>query len=218
LLLFWKILCELCRNGLTKYHIFEDIKVCLIDLEFPWGLAELFLSVNVTVMLIGSVFAIAKKRTDIAVAGLGGVIISQWIGYGLVFDTNFLLRNLSVAGGLLMLLADFYASNRKKLFAGLPTLNETDKSMYLQLFGRILLVFLFLTFVFSGEFSILRVFVSVIGLIGCVMVVIGFKAKYTAWMLITILSISNVVLNNWWSVHHAHPRRYFLLTQGFLEI
>lgn len=180
----------------------------ILVIGFPWGLAEMFLITNVVVMLIGSTLAIAKKRTEIAVAGLGGVIISQWIGYGLVFDGNFFLRNLSVAGGLLMLLADFYSGQKKKLFAGLPSINETDKSTYLQLFGRILLVFLFLTFVFSGEFSILRLVVSVVGLIGCVMVVIGFKAKYTAWILVAILCISNVLLNNWWSLHHLHPRRY----------
>ncbi|KAJ3346001.1 hypothetical protein HDU91_007164, partial [Kappamyces sp. JEL0680] len=174
---------------------------------FPWGLAELFLFVNVTVMVAGSILAIMKKHTELAVAGLGAVIVSQWIGYGLIFDGNFFLRNLSVAGGLLMLLADAYSGQKKKLFAGLPTLNERDKSTYLQLFGRILLVFLFLTFVFSGEFSVLRLIVSVVGLIGCVMVVIGFKAKYTAWILITMLSVSNVVLNNWWSLHHAHPKR-----------
>lgn len=160
-------------------------------------------------MVIGSILAILKKHSEIAVGGLGCVIISQWIGYGLFFDSNFFFRNLSVAGGLLMLLADSYSSKRKKLFAGLPTLNETDKSTYLQLFGRILLVFLFLTFVFSGQFSILRMIISIVGLIGCVLVVIGFKAKYTAWILITLLSISNVVLNNWWTLHHAHPRRYF---------
>lgn len=158
-------------------------------------------------MLMGSFLSIARKHTEIAVAGLGAVIVSQWIGYGLIFDTNFFLRNLSVAGGLLMLLADSYSSKRKQLFAGLPTLNETDKGTYLQLFGRILLVFLFLTFVFSGEFSILRAIVSFIGLIGCVMVIIGFKAKYTAWILIAVLSISNVLLNNWWTLHHEHPQR-----------
>ncbi|KAJ3309345.1 hypothetical protein HDV04_006234 [Boothiomyces sp. JEL0838] len=176
---------------------------------FPWGLAEIFLFTNVIIMIIGSILAIAKKNTEIAVGGLGLVIISQWIGYGLIFDSNFFFRNLSVAGGLLMLLADSYSS-KKRLFSALPTLNQTDKSTYLQLFGRILLVFLFLSFVFSGEFSILRLIISIIGLIGCVLVVIGFKAKYTAWILITLLSISNVLLNNWWSLHHAHPRRDFL--------
>lgn len=160
-------------------------------------------------MTVGSCLAIARKHSEIAVGGLFGVMVAQTIGYGLVFDFSFFLRNLSVAGGLLMLLAEA-SSKRKSLFAGLPSLSETDKSTYLQLFGRILLVFLFISFSMNGEFSLLRVAVSVIALIGCIMVVIGFKAKMTAWFLVTFLCISNVVLNNWWSLHHNHPRRDFL--------
>jgi hypothetical protein len=96
-------------------------------------LAILFLAFNVAVMLAGSALAIIKKHTDLAVGGLFLVMVSQAIGYGLVFDVNFFLRNLSIAGGLIMLLADYYHSIKNKtLFPGLPTLNENDKSMYLQ--------------------------------------------------------------------------------------
>lgn len=176
---------------------------------FIWGLAPVFLALNVIFMLVCSTLAIAKKKSEFAIAGLTAVVVSQWIGYGMMFDLSFSIRNLSIFGGLLMLLADSYSSSRKNLFAGLPTLNQRDKSTYLQLAGRILLVLLFLSFVFSGEYSILRTVVSVIGLIACVMIVIGLKAKYTAWFLIAILSISNVVLNNWWTLHHEHPNRDF---------
>ncbi|KAJ3181259.1 hypothetical protein HDU87_001388 [Geranomyces variabilis] len=177
---------------------------------FPWLTAEVFLGLNVLTMTAGSLFAIAKKHTEYAVAGLALVIVSQSLGYGLLFDSAFFFRNLSVAGGLLMLLADSMASKRKTIFAGLPSLNETDRATYLQLFGRILLVFLFMSFIFAGEFSALRVAVSIVALVACVMVVVGFKAKWSAWMLVTFLSISNVVLNNWWNLHHAHPQRDFL--------
>ena len=96
-------------------------------------MAIFFLALNVAVMLAGSALAIIKKHTDFAVAGLFIVMISQAIGYGLVFDINFFLRNLSIAGGLIMLLADYYHSIKNKtLFPGLPTLNDNDKSMYLQ--------------------------------------------------------------------------------------
>jgi hypothetical protein len=169
--------------------------------NLPHFIVYLFLIVNIIVMSAGSVLAIAKVHTEIAVAMLGSVIALQAVTYGMLFDANFFFRNLSVVGGLLMLLADSYASKRKTLFAGLPTLNETDKSMYIQLLGRILLVFLFLSSVMNGEFSLLRLVVGIIGFVGCVMVVVGFKAKYSAWMMLLFLSISNVVLNNWWSLH-----------------
>ncbi|KAI9017070.1 SURF4 family-domain-containing protein [Gaertneriomyces semiglobifer] len=177
---------------------------------FPWLTAELFLALNVIFMTTGSLMAIAKKNTEYAVGLLFFVIISQSLGYGLLFDSAFFFRNLSVAGGLFMLLADSMASKRRTIFAGLPSLNENDKATYLQLLGRVLLVFLFLSFIFAGEFSALRLGVSLVAFAGCIMVVVGFKAKYSAWMLVAFLSISNVVLNNWWNLHHNHPQRDFL--------
>ncbi|RKO95093.1 SURF4-domain-containing protein, partial [Caulochytrium protostelioides] len=116
--------------------------------SFPFYTAELFLMINVVVMCIGSVLAISRNHTEYAVGGLFAVVMSQAIGYGLIFDSGFFFRNLSVIGALLMLLADSMSSKKRQIFAGLPTLSESDKSEYIQLFGRILLVFLFLGFIF----------------------------------------------------------------------
>lgn len=77
-------------------------------------------------MLIGSNAVILKKYSEYAVGGLLGVVIMQAIGYGLIFDLNFFMRNLSVIGGLLMVFSDSMYT-RKKLFAGLPSLSETDR-------------------------------------------------------------------------------------------
>lgn len=161
-------------------------------------------------MLVGSFLAIIKKNTELAVSALFSVIVVQAFGYGLAFDARFVVKTLSVVGALLLLLADSFASKRKSFFAGVPSINSNDKSDYLQLGGRILLVFLFIGFLFAGEFSFIRILVCLISLVGCLMVVIGFKAKWSAWMLVAFLSISNVLLNNWWSLHHSHPKRDFL--------
>ncbi|KAJ3056836.1 hypothetical protein HK097_003719 [Rhizophlyctis rosea] len=178
--------------------------------RFPWITGQLFLSMNVIVMTVCSFLAIAKRYTEYAVGGLFLVVISQSLGYGLIFDSSFFFRNLSVIGALLMLLAEAWTTKKKNNFAGLININETDKATYLQLAGRILLVFLFLGFILAGEWSFLRVLVSIVALIGCAMVVVGFKAKWSAWMLVTILSIANVTLNNWWNLHHTHPQKDFL--------
>ena len=77
-------------------------------------------------MLIGSGAVITKRYTEYAVGGLLGVVVIQALGYGLIFDLNFFLRNLSVIGGLLMVFSDSMYT-RKKLFAGLPTLSENDR-------------------------------------------------------------------------------------------
>jgi uncharacterized membrane protein YphA (DoxX/SURF4 family) len=150
-------------------------------------------------MATSSILIIIRKHSDYAVLGLLGVVTTQAIGYGLIFDLNFFLRNLSVVGGLLMVLSDSWV-RKSKAFAGLPQVDEKDRKVYVQLAGRVLLVFLFVGFVFAGEWSIWRVLVSLFGFIACVMVVVGFKAKFSAVMLVLILSIFNLLVNNWWTV------------------
>jgi ER-derived vesicles protein len=150
-------------------------------------------------MVTGSTLVIIRKHSDYAVAGLMSVVVVQAFGYGLIFDLNFFLRNLSVIGGLLMVLSDSWV-RKTKAFAGLPSIDEKDRKMYFQLAGRVLLIFLFIGFVWSGDWSVWRIAVSVIGLIACVMVVVGFKAKFSATLLVLILSIFNVLVNNFWTV------------------
>ena len=146
-----------------------------------------------------SSLVIARKYSDYAVAGLIGVVVTQALGYGLIFDLNFFLRNLSVMGGLLMVLSDSWV-RKSKAFAGLPSIDEKDRKMYFQLAGRVLLIFLFVGFVFSGKWSVWRVIVALFGFVACVMVVVGFKAKFSAIMLVVILSVFNLLVNNFWTV------------------
>ncbi|KAI1466912.1 SURF4-domain-containing protein [Daldinia caldariorum] len=176
--------------------------------HIPSGLTHLFLIVNVVTMVSCSIMVIIRKHSDYAVAGLVGVVVTQALGYGLIFDLNFFLRNLSVVGGLIMVLSDSWV-RKTKAFAGLPQIDEKDRKMYFQLAGRVLLIFLFIGFVFSGDWSIWRIAVSVIGLIACVMVVVGFKAKFSATLLVLILSVFNVLVNNFWTLHEHHPHKDF---------
>ncbi|KAJ3121478.1 hypothetical protein HK100_012363 [Physocladia obscura] len=185
-----------------------------LNLGFSSAAADLFLIGNVLIMLACSILAIAKKHTEIAVGGLAVVVVTQGLGYGLIFDPAFLFRTISIVGGLVMLLADAHLSksskNSRSIFAGLPQIVDADsRSTYLQLCGRVLLVFLFLSFVFAAELTPLRIVVAAIALIGSILVVIGFKAKWTAGFLIVFLCFSNVLLNNWWTLHHNHPQRDF---------
>lgn len=166
----------------------------------------MFLLINVITMVACASMVIIRKHSDYAVAGLMGVVVVQAFGYGLIFDLNFFLRNLSVIGGLLMVLSDSWV-RKSKAFAGLPSLDEKDRKMYFQLAGRVLLIFLFIGFVWSGEWTLWRIMVSLIGLVACVMVVVGFKAKFSAIMLVVILSIFNLLVNNFWTV----SRFFFLL-------
>lgn len=176
--------------------------------HIPWGLTHLFLIFNVITMSVCSVLVIMRRYGEYAVGGLLSVVVVQALGYGLIFDLNFFLRNLSVIGGLLMVLGDSFVK-KTRVFAGLPSIDEKDKKMYIQLGGRVLLIFLFIGFVFAGEWSFWRVLVSLVGFVACVMVVVGFKAKLSAIILVVLLSIFNVLVNNFWTLHHNHPHKDF---------
>lgn len=166
-------------------------------------------------MFASSLMIIVRKHSEYAVMGLIGVVITQALGYGLIFDLNFFLRNLSVMGGLLMVLSDSWV--RKKFApAGLPQLDEKDRKMYFQLAGRVLLIFLFIGFVFAGDWSVGRVAVILVGLVACVMVVVGFKAKWSAIILVMILSVFNVFVNNFWTV--SLPRKHSLLLRNVQKL
>lgn len=177
--------------------------------SFYWGISHFFLLLNVVTMLVASSAVIMKRHTEYAVIGLLSVVVIQGFGYGLMFDLNFFLRNLSVIGGLIMVLSETMI-NKKKNFAGIPSMSETDRKKYFLLAGRVLLIFLFLGFIIQGEWNIGRVIMSLFGLAACTMVAIGFKAKWSATFLVIVLSVFNVFANNWWSVHSAHPQRDFL--------
>lgn len=77
-------------------------------------------------MLSASTAVMSRRYTEYAVLGLFAVVILQGFGYGLIFDLNFFLRNLSVIGGLVMVFSETMVT-RKKNFAGLPTMSETDR-------------------------------------------------------------------------------------------
>lgn len=203
------IVVTFLEDALRILTQWSDQLVYLRDFRhIPWGITHLFLIFNVIAMTSCSVLVIIRKYSEYAVGGLLAVVVTQALGYGLIFDLNFFLRNLSVMGGLLMVLSDSWVRKRGG-FAGLPSIDEKDRKKYIQLAGRVLLIFLFIGFVFSGEWTFVRIIVSLFGLVACVMVAIGFKAKISAVMLVMLLSVFNVLVNNFWTLQPHHPHKDF---------
>lgn len=181
---------------------------------YPTFLAHLFLAYNFAMMLSGSVMALARFKTQIACAMLASVVVVQTVGYGLLFHASFMLRNISLIGGILLLLAESWNQNgkhRNVLFAGLPNISEMEKGTYVSLAGRVLLIFLFGALGLTGDtWSIPRILFSVLALVSSIMVVVGFKAKYSAMFLVAILCIFNLFFNQWWAHGHESAERDFL--------
>ena len=117
-------------------------------------------------------------------------------------------RNLALAGGVILLLAESKAEG-KSLFAGLPSLGENTPRTYLQLSGRILLVFMFLTLL-RFEFSFLQLVQNLVGTALIVLITVGYKTKIASLILVVWLTILNLYFNAWWNIPDYKPMRDFL--------
>lgn len=192
----------------------EQIRFMTTYRNFPTLLAHIFLIYCVTMMVGGSLMGLARFRTPIACGMLASVVVVQTLGYGLLRHASFMLRNFSLIGGILLLLAESMSSGDRRargvLFAGLPNITETEKGTYVSLFGRILLILLFAALGLQGKFTPLSIVFATIAGISCVMVAVGFKARYSAMFLVAILSVANIVINPWWMHSSESAERDFL--------
>jgi uncharacterized membrane protein YphA (DoxX/SURF4 family) len=105
-------------------------------------------------------------------------------------------------------LAESKAEGRS-LFAGLPSLGENTPKQYMQLSGRILLVFMFLTLL-RFEFSFFHMIQNIVGTALVVLIAIGYKTKLASLVLVAWLTILNFYLNAWWNIPDYKPMRDFL--------
>ena len=164
-------------------------------------------------MILCSGLIVFNKKMGFACCGLAASMVFQCIAYGLYLEFAFICRAISVIGGLLMLYADTNLKQDKNsnlVFADFSNLSHSYKTKLFLFFGRILLVGLFFILIFTGEKTLFRYFIAGLAVVGCIMVIVGFKAQHTAVIFLVILSIFNLMLNNWWNLHYENPQRFFL--------
>lgn len=132
----------------------------------------------------------------------------QTIAYSILWDMQFLFRNLALCGALLLVLAESRVEGRS-LFPGVPSLGENKPKEYLQLTGRILLVFMFITLL-RFDTSPMQIIQNIVGSVLMVLVTIGYKTKLSALVLVLWLNILNFYFNAWWNIPAYKPMRDFL--------
>ncbi|KAL7667090.1 ER-derived vesicles protein ERV29 [[Candida] zeylanoides] len=179
-------------------------------------LTVLFLSANVVTMVVASTLMVLRKKPEAATSALVLIVLLQGFFYGLITDAQFILRNLSVVGGLILAFSDSLVRDKRSLsMPGLPMLNNTDNKKYFLLAGRLLLVFLFMGFVFSASWSFLRVVVILIGFVSCGSIIVGYKTKFAAFVLTVLLFAYNVFANQFWAYSAHDSNRDFLKYEFF---
>lgn len=170
--------------------------------------ATLFVLINLVGQLGGCLLVIFRYRVEIACGTLFFIVVLQTVAYSILWDIQFLLRNLALIGALLLVLAESRVEGRS-LFAGVPSLGENKPKNVMQLAGRILLAFMFITLI-RFEFSFLQILQDIFGSILMVCVTIGYRTKLAALSLVLLLTILNLYHNAWWSIPAYKPLRDFL--------
>ncbi len=127
-----------------------------------------------------------------------------------------LSRNLSLCGALILLLAEA-SGEAKTMFAGIPSMGINQKQNYMQLAGRVMVVFMFITLI-KFEFSFFRSLLTLIGFGLTVCVFVGYKTKLAALVLVGLLLIMNVSLNAFWTIPYNRIARDFLKYDFFQSL
>ncbi|XP_014259621.1 surfeit locus protein 4 homolog [Cimex lectularius] len=181
-------------------------------MDQSWGcgkfLANMFVFVNLFGQLGGCAMVLVQKKVSYACGVLFFIVVLQTLAYSILWDVHFLLRNLALIGALLLVLAESHKEARS-FFAGVPTLNDNNPKNYLQLAGRCLLAFMFVTLI-RFEFTFLQIFQDLLGCIMMVLVTVGYKTKLSALCLVLFLTTLNFYHNAWWQIPEYKPLRDFL--------
>lgn len=216
----------------TKHYLPHVARLCLVStfledgvrMWFQWGeqseyidatwncgrfLANFFVLVNLLGQLGGCVMILSRNFVQYACFALFGVIGMQTIAYSILWDPKFLMRNLALSGGLLLLLAECRGEARS-VFAGVPSLgHQSSPKHLLQLGGRVLLVLMFMTLL-HFDFSLFTLLQNLVGSALIVLVAVGFKTKLAALTLVAWLLCINVTFNAFWTIPSYKPMHDFL--------
>ncbi|SMN20412.1 similar to Saccharomyces cerevisiae YGR284C ERV29 Protein localized to COPII-coated vesicles, involved in vesicle formation and incorporation of specific secretory cargo [Maudiozyma saulgeensis] len=180
--------------------------------HYNWFFVVLFLATVSLSMLVGTIMILARKHLNYATGLLVGCIVIQSLVYGLFSGSSFLLRNISVIGGLLIQFSDSIVQN-KTTFGMLPELTDRNAvhKGYLLLAGRILIVLMFMAFTLKKSWF--TVFITIINTMAFA---VGYKTKLASIMLVAILTFYNVYLNNYW--FYSDAQRDFLRYEFFQNL
>ena len=94
------------------------------------------------------------------------------------------------------------------MFAGIPSTGINQTKNYMQLAGRLLVIFMFLT-LFKFDMSFLQIIGLIVGAVFMTGVALGYKAKVCALILMLWLTSLNFIMNPWWSESSSIMRDFY---------
>ena len=105
-------------------------------------------------------------------------------------------------------MSDVFANDRRgRVLPGLLRLDTKDRSQNIIFGGRVLMVVLFVAHLVLTKWTIGALLLSALSLVGCVLVVVGYKARFSASLLALLLLIQNFTTNSYWRLQSWNPQR-----------
>ncbi|MCP9256980.1 Surfeit locus protein 4 [Dirofilaria immitis] len=166
----------------TKHFLPHVARLCLIStfiedgirMWFQWNDQRQFMQVGIACILLAC------------------VVVLQTVAYHILWDLKFLARNVAVGGGLLLLFAETQEENRSLLLVFPKLVTQIVER-------RIFLIFMFLSLI-HFEWNFVKIIEIVVGGALMILVLIGYKTKLSAFVLVIWLFGLNLYLNAWWIV------------------
>ncbi|KAH8240519.1 hypothetical protein KR038_001847 [Drosophila bunnanda] len=204
------LIASFLEDGIRMLYQWEEQREYVQDTwlcgEF---LGTLFVLINMLGQLGGCWMVMTNRKANIAVGMLLFIVLLQIVAYSILWNLKILSLKLGLIGALILVLAEAQAEQRRSLFAGLPSVGENRPKGYMQLIGRILLAQMFLG-LFRFRFSAWPMIQDSVAVVLIIFVVLGYKAKLSALVLVAVLMVLNLYHNAWWNVPSYRPLRDYL--------
>jgi uncharacterized membrane protein YphA (DoxX/SURF4 family) len=116
-------------------------------------------------------------------------------------DAIIITRRFSVLGGLFLLMAKDIDNAKKYFSIGLPEIPIITKGMYLQLAGRIMITFLFITQLIGMNYSshiFLNIMIILLCAVAFIMIGIGYKVRIVSPILCIGILLVNFFVYPYW--------------------
>lgn len=193
-----------------------------------WGFGNLIGTLCVIIVFLGQIvpssMIIINKKTSSCCLFLVGIIIFQVVLYNIMTSISYIVRAMSLIGGLVLLHTNEICKNeqdsdRRAISMSMFTSGENNMKKYYQLAGRIMLVMMFVSWSILewSTASLFEVVMIIFSSIIVIVVLIGYKTSIGALFAIIWLSLEAFIAHPFW-LHPYHSYKHDLHRYNFFQL